>query len=105
MTSKPPIDEDTQVYHPNQMQGTDGNLFCYQNNLRPCGPDCTAYLPQRPEGAYFEGEAWAHCHLLVNADRVGRHLVILVDLLKKDVTSRSQARAENIRGQKAPGVV
>jgi hypothetical protein len=56
-----------------------------------------AYLPQAPEGPAYVGENWAHCLLLVNAERAGKHLVILVDLHKK-----AQATAQ--RAQKPPGV-
>lgn len=72
-------------------------LFCYKDQHRPCGPECMAFLPQVPEGATYVGVQWAHCHLLVNAERVGKHVIIIVDLLK-------QARAANLRSQPAPGV-
>lgn len=98
------IESAEQVYHPNHVPKSEGSgLFCYRDAMRPCGPDCVAYLAQKPVGVYYEGEQWAHCHLLVNEDRKGRHLVILVDLLQKDVTLRRQAHAEATRGQKAPG--
>jgi hypothetical protein len=77
---------------------TTGHLSCFLNQDRICGADCMAHLPQAPEGPSYLGENWAHCLLLVDAERVGKHLVILVDLHKK-----VQANAQ--RSQKPPGVV
>jgi hypothetical protein len=72
-------------------------LACFIDQHRVCGADCMSYLPQAPEGAAYQGENWAHCLLLVNSERTGKHVVILVDLLKK-------AQATATRGQKPPGV-
>lgn len=59
-----------------------------------------AFLSKRPSGSAFIGEQWASCHLLVNADRAGRHLVVLADVGTKLVSiGRDQQRKE-----KAPGV-
>jgi hypothetical protein len=77
---------------------------CYRDQNRICGPDCMAYLPQKPEGTAYIGEQWAHCHLLVNADRVGRHLVVIADTNYKLASIQRKAEAEAIRTKKAPGV-
>lgn len=102
--AKTDTEDQDQAYHPNQLTGVVGPS-CYRDQLRVCGPDCMAFLPQAPEGDTYKGEQWAHCQLLVNNDRMGRHLVILVSLLQKDVSLRGQAHAASVRSQKAPGVV
>lgn len=79
-------------------------LACFMNQDRICGADCMAFLPQKPEGVHFQGEQWAHCHLLVNADRAGRHLVVLASVGSKISGLQSKATAEAVRQQKPPGV-
>jgi hypothetical protein len=98
----PEIDE--QTYHPNHLPSSETGPICYRDPIRVCGPDCIAYLAQVPDGEAYKGEQWAHCHVLVNQDRLGRHAVVLVSLLNKDVSLRSKAQAEAERGKKAPGV-
>lgn len=83
---------------------TGTNLGCFLAQERICGPDCMAYLPQVPEGEQFKGEQWAHCHLLVNADRTGRHIVVLANLGTKLYSLKSKASAEEARKQPPPGV-
>lgn len=68
-----------QGYHPNQTEPS--GLCCFLQQERVCGADCMAFLPQPPQGVHYQGEQWAHCQLLVNADRVGRHLVIITQQL------------------------
>jgi hypothetical protein len=89
-----------QAYHPNQSEGASGP-GCFIDQHRICGPDCMAYLPQKPEGKAYIGEQWAHCHLLVNADRAGRHIVILTDMLNR---RGREAAATQVRSQTPPGV-
>ncbi len=74
-------------------------LYCFVSD-RLCGADCVAYLTEPPKGEdYAAGEPWTHCLLLVNAQRVGKHLVVLAsqgrDLLKHNhVKSADDARAK-----------
>lgn len=79
-------------------------LACFMNQDRICGADCMAFLPQVPEGTAYTGEQWAHCHLLVNADRTGRHLVVLAAVGSKIAGLQRKADAEATRSQKPPGV-
>lgn len=79
-------------------------LACFMNQDRVCGSDCMAFLPQVPDGSQYIGEQWAHCHLLVNADRAGRHLVILASVGSKIAGLQSKTVAEAQRQQKPPGV-
>jgi hypothetical protein len=84
------------------MAEADETLACYRNQLRECGPDCMAYLPQVPEGVHYQGASWAHCHQLVCADRTARHLVVLTEVLKENTSLQRRAAAEAARTQKAP---
>jgi len=79
----------------------EARLACFQDNTRICGPDCMAYLPQKPVGKAYIGENWAHCKLLVTADQVGRHLVLITDLFSKMRT----AQAAQERSKAPPGVI
>jgi len=89
------------------LEGSDGPIkgaSCYRDQARICGPDCMAYLPQKPEGKAYIGEQWAHCHVLVNMDRQGRHLVVLADVGSKLVSVQRKAEAEAVRQKTPPGV-
>lgn len=92
-----------QVYHPNTMPAEPNRgLACFISQQRVCGPDCMAFLPQPPEGPAYIGEQWAHCMVLVNTDRVGRHLVVLTDVVSKAASRFMQKQAEATRNQPAP---
>jgi len=85
-------------YHPDarEVNPKEGGLSCFISQDRVCGPDCMAFLPQVPEGKDFLGEQWAHCMLLVNAHRTGKHLVIIA-------SEQSKTNAEARRSKPAPG--
>ena len=51
-------------------------LYCWKDKDRECGPECMAYI-QPPNSKDYVGQQWAHCHILVNEHRKGKHLVIL----------------------------
>lgn len=70
---------------------------CFIDQSRVCSTDCMAHLTAPPQGAAYQGEDWAHCLLLVQAERVGRHLPILVDIVKGAAVAQRRA-------QSAPGV-
>jgi hypothetical protein len=77
---------------------SDSKLSCYGDQSRICGPDCMSYLAQVPSGANYQGENWAHCLVLVNVERMGKHIVIMADLIKRN-------RAEGIRNQSPPPLI
>lgn len=86
-------------------QATDGveeakGLACFLDQGRICSADCMAYLTTPPEGKHYIGEHWPRCHVLVNMDRGGRHLVVLAGDVNKLVGMK---RGEQ-RQEKAPGV-
>lgn len=71
---------------------------CWLDQHRLCGPDCAAFLTKPPDGVAYQGEGWARCLLLVNADRVGRHLVIITQ-----ITDRlERQRRTEVADQKRP---
>jgi len=72
-------------------------LDCAFDQTRQCGPSCMAYLAQAPTGDMYKGEAWAHCLLLVNTEKLARHVVIAVSMLTRN-------KAEATRAQGAPKV-
>ena len=75
-------------------------LACFLDQGRICSADCMSYLTTVPEGKHYIGEHWPRCHVLVNMDRGGRHLVVLADIGNKLVGMK---RGEQ-RQEKAPGV-
>ncbi len=79
----------------------EGKLFCFLAAERLCGPDCMAYLATPPTEASYVGQQWAHCHLLVNAERSGKHLVVLASVGSKLIA----AKREEDRLKKPPGVL
>ena len=48
-------------------------LICFLNIERPCGADCMSW-DECPDGPDYKDKQWAHCLLLVNAHRTGKHL-------------------------------
>ncbi len=93
-----------QAYHPNVAIPTGSGLVCFISQDRDCGPACMAYLAQPPPGEQYKGEQWAHCLLLVNAERAGRHLVILASSVGSLMKLNRQKAAEADRTKPAPGV-
>jgi hypothetical protein len=61
----------------------ESGLYCFINADRRCGADCMAFLNPPPQDQDYQGQQWACCMLLVNAHRVGKHLVILASDLHK----------------------
>lgn len=101
-----PTDSD-QAYHPNAVpleSVRKPGLGCFIDQARLCGVDCMAYLPQVPDQKAYLGETWAHCLLLLNADRIGRHLVVLVDIAKSTAARSAQRQSEAARQQPSPTV-
>lgn len=87
----------TQQFHPNmrddeEAQGPTGGLYCFMNCDRVCGPDCMAFLPDAPPQEDYRGQPWAHCLLLVNAHRGGKHLAVLASTAA-DISSRARKEA------------
>lgn len=53
------------------------SLYCFLASDRVCGPDCVAFNTSPPREQDYVGQHFANCHLLINAHRAGKHLVIL----------------------------
>ena len=58
-------------------------LMCFKEYSRVCGADCMAFLLDVPREQDYVGKPWAHCHLLLNEHRKGKHLVIIANALAK----------------------
>lgn len=94
-------------FHPNIKEVEEGKsgLFCFIDHTRPCDVTCMAYCdpPEQPD---YEGKQWAHCHLLVNVHRGGKHLIVLAqvggELVKK---SKIEAADKARLNQPTPPVV
>ena len=76
----------------------EGRGACFFDQARICNSDCMAFLPSPPEGTAYVGENWAYCHLLVNADRCGRHLAIIANELGTLRRLFVDAKADEARG-------
>jgi hypothetical protein len=55
-----------------------------------------------PAGPDYVGQQWAHCILLVNTHRVGKHLVILADAVGQQVKKSVTALADAARANQPP---
>jgi len=69
-----PEDDEEMAYHPDIKEPN--GLFCFKDHSRACGPDCMAFLTDRPEGPDYRGQ-WASCMILVNEHKSAKHLVII----------------------------
>ena len=70
-------------------------LCCCFHDLRKCGPDCMAYSDNVPEGIDYKTpdgrpRQWAFCMLLVNAHKVGKHVVLMANVMR--VSADNQQR-------------
>lgn len=98
-----PAEEDGLMYAPNMIpDNPEDKVYCFVTADRVCGPDCMAFLTQAPlkqkNGELDDNQR--HCSLLINADRLARHVVILTSIFassekKKQVAQQDQERKEN----------
>lgn len=72
--------EEDMSYHPHTKPAGDGELYCFKDQGRVCGPDCMAF-DTPPASQEFQGKPWARCKLLVDSHRGGKHLVIIAECL------------------------
>lgn len=84
------------------MADEDSKGACFLNQERICGSDCMAYLTAPPEGKAYMGENWAHCMVLVNLDRTGRHLTILANNSASGLNLKRNALADEQRLNQQP---
>jgi hypothetical protein len=52
-------------------------VFCFFDHCRPCTAECVAYESVVPDDKDYKNKPWAHCMVLVNVHRTGKHLVTL----------------------------
>jgi hypothetical protein len=79
----------------------DGRLLCFITPDRVCGPDCMAYVTNKPSQSDYKDQAWPHCLVLLNLHRTGKHLVILAEtaskLLQKHPDPHTQIAPPDVR--------
>jgi hypothetical protein len=88
---------ESMAYHPDLKEvEKEKGLFCFVTPERVCGPACMAYQVAVPEGQDYLAQQWAHCMLLTNMHKIGKHTtVIATELVRKN---RDAART----GQQPP---
>jgi len=61
-----------------------------------------AYTVAAPQGDDYVGQQWAHCMLLANAYRLGKHAVVLAGVGNKLVNTMQATRADQVRANQTP---
>lgn len=84
------------------MEQGNPKLFCFLNDSRPCGPDCMAYNVVHPAGQDYANQQWASCMWLVNAHRVGKHIVALTSIVESATKKMRAHFDDQARGNQPP---
>ena len=86
------------LHHENVKEAS--GLYCFLNSQRPCTAECAAYFTdlELPQGPDYKDKQWAHCLVLVNVHRAGKHLVVLADA----VTRVTKQQADSARDAQVP---
>ena len=95
-------DENDMVYAPDMLPDTGDKVFCFIVPERVCGPECMAYAAygtEPPRNSDLDANQ-VHCTLLVSADRLARHAVIIASILaqgqkKQHTASQDKKRQDN----------
>jgi hypothetical protein len=95
----PAEDEEGMVYAPEMIPEDKDKLYCFIEPTRACGPDCMAFMTYAADMKKTElDDNQRHCTLLVGADRVARHVVVLTSLFasaeQKKRTAAQDAQRE-----------
>jgi hypothetical protein len=87
-------DEEDQVFSPNIRPPGNG-LLCFLHPDHACGPWCASYVTNpRLSNSSELNEQSSHCSLLLSAERVGRNVVILVEMMVRTERKRSAEEAD-----------
>lgn len=78
-------------------------LLCFFNDTRECGSDCMAFTPEPAESPSLSLQQ-CNCSLIVSAERVGRYMSGLVQLIKKGQEKSARAAADQARLTQFPPV-
>lgn len=83
------------LHTPDLREPGQGELYCFLNESRVCGPSCMAFtLP--PEGPDYKDQPWSSCMLLTNAHKMGKHAVVVATSATKLVAiSRANQDRDN----------
>lgn len=87
---------------PDQRHEDGTGLFCFINQNMPCSPTCMAYTVVQPVGEEYREQQWARCMLLVNMHRVGKHMVILANLVDTATRAVKGSLADSARKNQPP---
>ncbi len=93
------------VYAPDMEPEEDGEkLSCFIEPSNVCGPHCMAYLTSPADVARSELDRnnQAHCIVLVSADRLARHAVILTQLFATSEKKKRTAEQDRKREDATP---
>ncbi len=75
-------------------------LMCFLNGDRQCGPDCMGWLTISADVATLD-EQPSHCLLIVSAERLSRHAVILTKVVA-DSAARGRAHEQDRKREQQP---
>lgn len=98
-------EEEELVYTPDMIPDEKGDkVYCFIVPERACGPDCMAFLKfggERPTKTNLDDNQ-QNCTLLVNADRLARHVVIIASLLSNNQKKKRTAEQDKQREASTP---
>jgi len=77
-------------------------LMCFLDASRECGAECMAFITEPVEAPNILGPQQRNCILIVSAERVGRYMSGLVQLVKKGQEKTDKEAADRKRTQVAP---
>jgi hypothetical protein len=92
------------IYSPNVLDDDHevNGLTCFMDQMRQCGPDCMAYSTFPAESSALSDQQ-EHCLLLGNAERVGKHLIIIAKIMSDEkARGRKESADKQRRDQAAP---
>lgn len=96
-------DDDELIQIPDMVPEEKGSLYCFLDHARPCGPECMAHLTFRATLTKTDlSEQQQHCTLLVNADRLARHIVVLTSLVADSQKKQRTKEQDRQREQNTP---
>ena len=77
-------------------------LMCFLDATRECGADCMAFVTEPVEAPTVLGPQQRNCILVISAERVGRYMSGLVQLVRKGQEASNKEAADRKRTQVAP---
>lgn len=98
-------EEEEQLYSPDMLPDDEKDrVYCFIVPERACGADCMAFLnhaAKLSKGCELDDNQ-RHCSLLVNADRLSRHAVILTSIFATSEKKKRTAAQDATREANTP---